>query len=365
MINSIVELGKTRGQRWDREARGFGEKAYKFSDLSSYTFRQRLTIRALDLAFYGLINAIGRTMRFEVKGAELCEDIARQGRTPIYAFWHDCILATTYWWRQRGIVVMTSQSFDGEYIARFIQRFGYGAARGSATRGSIGAIIEMIRLMRRGLATAFTIDGPKGPRHVAKMGAVLLAKKTGQPVIPCTTTVSSCWEMGRSWDRFQIPRPFSRARVEVAAPIFVNADADDGELEARRCELQVALDDLDQRGQEWRAGLSSPAHGSGHDIRDLHESWLRGLFNDSRALDDAHRFPLPGPEAQEEYHGQEDNVGAGKAPCPVEAPVIAPRSPGRHHHERPGHHERNHGHEARVARPAQREREDEVDAVEE
>src|SRR5688500_19433593 len=76
---------------------------------------------------------------------------------------------------------MTSRSFDGEYIARFIQRFGYGAVRGSSTRGGVGAIVEMVRLMRAGLPTAFTIDGPKGPRYVAKMGAVLLAKKTGQP----------------------------------------------------------------------------------------------------------------------------------------------------------------------------------------
>ena len=72
---------------------------------------------------------------------------------------------TTYWWRKRRIVVMTSRSFDGEYIARFIQRFGYGAVRGSSTRGGVGAIVEMVRLMRAGCTTAFTIDGPKGPRR--------------------------------------------------------------------------------------------------------------------------------------------------------------------------------------------------------
>ena len=77
------------------------------------------------------------------------------GRQPIYTFWHDCIFLSTYYWRQRGIVVMTSQSFDGEYIARFIQRFGFGAARGSSTRGATGALVEMVRLMRAGCPTAF------------------------------------------------------------------------------------------------------------------------------------------------------------------------------------------------------------------
>jgi lysophospholipid acyltransferase (LPLAT)-like uncharacterized protein len=96
------------------------------------------------------------------------------------------VFLATYFWQRRAIVVMTSRSFDGEYIARFIQRFGYGAARGSSSRGATGAVVEMVRLMRAGCATAFTIDGPRGPRYVAKMGAVLLAKKTGNPILPFT-----------------------------------------------------------------------------------------------------------------------------------------------------------------------------------
>src|SRR5205823_5355921 len=115
---------------------------------------------------------------------------------------------SAYFWQRRGIVAMTSQSFDGEYIARFIQRFGFGAARGSSTRGATGAVVEMVRLMRAGCPAAFTIDGPKGPPYVAKMGAVLLAKKTGHPILPFTITAANFWEANKSWDRFQVPRPF-------------------------------------------------------------------------------------------------------------------------------------------------------------
>jgi lysophospholipid acyltransferase (LPLAT)-like uncharacterized protein len=217
-------------------------RAYNFADLSAYSPKKKFLIRAAGLAFFLLIKVIGRTIRWQVEGWNNWEAANREGQVPIYAFWHNRIFLATYYFQKRRIVVMTSQSFDGEYIARFIQRFGYGAARGSSTRGAVGAIIEMARLMRAGSPTAFSIDGPKGPRYVAKMGAALLAKKTGQPILPFTITAQRFWEAKRSWDKFQVPFPFSRARLEIAPPIYVPADIDNEGLEAKRAELQAALD---------------------------------------------------------------------------------------------------------------------------
>lgn len=231
------------------------ERAYRFADLSAYPLKKRLMIRAADLAFYFLIKLIGLTARFEVIDWHNHDRATTDGGLPIYTFWHDRIFLTTYWWRKRRIVVMTSQSFDGEYIARFIQRFGYGAVRGSSSRGAVGAVVEMARLMRAGCTTAFTIDGPKGPPYVAKMGAVLLAKKSGHPIMPVTMTLKRYWTVP-SWDSFQIPKPFTRARVYVAPPIRVPADADEELLQAKRDELQAALDDLNRRGDAWRDGKS-------------------------------------------------------------------------------------------------------------
>lgn len=230
-------------------------RAYEFADLSGYPFLDRWKIRAADWLFYLLINLIGWTAHFEVVGWENHEKAEENGGLPIYVFWHDRIFLTTYWWRKRRIVVMTSQSFDGEYIARFIQRFGYGAVRGSSTRGGVGAIVEMVRLMRAGCTTAFTIDGPKGPRHIAKMGAVLLAKKSGQPIVPVTMALDRYWTTP-SWDLFQIPKPFARARVYVAPPIYVPANADEATLTAKRNELQQTLDDLNHQSEQWRQSLS-------------------------------------------------------------------------------------------------------------
>jgi hypothetical protein len=226
-------------------------RAYRFADLSSYPTRKRLLIRAADIVFYILINIIGRATRFDVEGWENWEAASSSGSIPIYTFWHNRVFLATWFWRQREIVVMTSQSFDGEYIARFIQRFGYGAARGSSSRGGIGAVVEMVRLMRAGKPAAFTIDGPRGPKYVAKLGAVLLAKKTGFPILPFSITARRFWH-AKSWDEFQLPAPFSRALVSIAPPIHVPADADEANLEAKQAELQASLDALVERGERWR-----------------------------------------------------------------------------------------------------------------
>ena len=221
-------------------------RAYHFADLAAYSFRQRVVIRAADLAFYLLIRIIGRTTRFTVEGWEHLEAATRDGGgPPIYTAWHDQVFLATYYFRRRRIVVMTSRSFDGEYIARFIQRFGYGAARGSSTRGGTGALVEMVRLVRAGCPAGFTSDGPRGPRRVAKMGAVLLAKKTGRPVLPFAVCAARRYEVP-SWDRLQIPLPFTRAQVIIAPPIHVPDDADEAMLEAKCNELQRALDGLNE-----------------------------------------------------------------------------------------------------------------------
>ena len=227
------------------------ENSYVRANLSAYSFKQKIVIHLADWAFYLLIKFIGKTIRYETDGWENFERIERDGKIPIYCFWHNRIFAGTYFFRNRGIVVITSQSFDGEYIARFIQRFGYGAVRGSSTRGGVGALVEMIRLMREGLPMAFTVDGPKGPKYVAKTGAVLLAKKTGNPMMPFVVETEKFWTIN-SWDKLRIPKPFTRARIFIAEPVYVAKDADETEIERKRLELQSKLDAAVELGKKWQ-----------------------------------------------------------------------------------------------------------------
>ncbi|MCD9188669.1 MAG: lysophospholipid acyltransferase family protein [Pyrinomonadaceae bacterium] len=231
------------------------QEVYEFASLSQYPFKKRLIIRLADFGFYCLIKFIGKTLRYETQNREFYDSIAENGKIPIYSFWHNRIFAGTYYFRDRRIVVITSQSFDGEYIARFIMRLGYGAIRGSSTRGGIGALVEMIRLMRQGLPMAFTVDGPKGPKYIAKSGAVLLAKKTGNPMIPFSVEVSKFWTV-KSWDNMQIPKPFSRALVVFREAIYVSKDADEAEIENKRGELQSKLDEAVEFGKQWRESIT-------------------------------------------------------------------------------------------------------------
>lgn len=251
-MQATVERSKNTQIKGTKERdEGRVEEAFAFADLSRFTFKQRLIIHSADLIFYLLIRLIGRTVRFEVDGWEHHESIERTGHLPIYTSWHEGIFLSTYFWRDRRIVVMSSLSFDSQYIARFIQRFGYGVARGSSTRGAIKATIELVRLMRAGCPAGFTIDGPTGPTRVAKMGAILIAKKTGNPILPFAVEPARLWRI-KSWDRMHIPKPFTQARVLIEEPIYVAADADEATMKAKRDELQRSLDKLTMRGEEWR-----------------------------------------------------------------------------------------------------------------
>jgi lysophospholipid acyltransferase (LPLAT)-like uncharacterized protein len=141
---------------------------------------------------------------------------------------------------------MTSENFDGEWIARIIERFGYGTARGSSSRGGRRAMLQLVKDMQQGRAAGFAIDGPRGPRRVAQPGAVWLAGAAGQPLLPFHLEASRYWEL-RSWDRTQIPHPFSTVALVIGEPMPVARDLTDTEREAGRVELETRLRALEQR----------------------------------------------------------------------------------------------------------------------
>src|SRR5258706_9887424 len=159
------------------------------------------------------------------------------------AFWHGRILAATYFFRRRGIVVITSENFDGEWIAGIIERFGYGTARGSTSRGGQKALLQLTRDLAAGKPAGFTIDGPRGPARVAQPGAVWLAKATGHPVLPFHLEADRSWAL-KSWDRTQIPKPFSTVAISIGEPFYVPHDADATALESARQLLEQRLKDL-------------------------------------------------------------------------------------------------------------------------
>ena len=195
---------------------------------------------------YPLINALGQTLRWRVEGTEHYDAVLASGRQPIMAFWHGRILSGTLYFQRRGIVVITSENFDGEWIARIIQRFGFGTARGSSSRGGLRAMLQLVRDMEQGRPAAFTLDGPRGPARVAQPGAIWLARATGNPVVPFHMEASSKWT-ARSWDQTQIPKPFTTVAVAIGDPFDVAGDATDQQLETARQELERRLRTLEDR----------------------------------------------------------------------------------------------------------------------
>jgi lysophospholipid acyltransferase (LPLAT)-like uncharacterized protein len=208
--------------------------------------RKRVEAAAIAIAGYPLVALLTSTLRWRAEGLEHFERVFRDGRQPIMAFWHGRILPATYYFRRRGIVVITSENFDGEWIAGIIRRFGYGTARGSTSRGARRALRQLTRDMAAGKPAAFTLDGPRGPAGVAQPGAVWLAKVTGNPVLPFHIETDRHWTL-RSWDRTQIPKPFAAAAIVIGEPIDVPSDADDTAIECARLLLQERLSVLERR----------------------------------------------------------------------------------------------------------------------
>lgn len=207
---------------------------------------KRLQARLISSLGYPIIATLASTFRWRQDGLQHLDDVKRSGRQPILAFWHGRILASTYFFRRRGIVVITSENFDGEWIAGIIERFGYGTARGSSSRGAVKALVQLKRDMAAGKPAAFTLDGPRGPAKVAQPGAVWLAKATGNPIIPFHIEASRHWTLG-SWDQTQIPKPLADVAIAIGEPLEVPPDADDAALERARLELEARLTSLEAR----------------------------------------------------------------------------------------------------------------------
>jgi lysophospholipid acyltransferase (LPLAT)-like uncharacterized protein len=210
---------------------------------------KRIQARLISTLGYPLVAALGSTLRWRAEGVEHLAAVEKSGRLPIMAFWHGRILPATVYFRRRGIVVITSENFDGEWIAGIIERFGYGTARGSTSRGARRAMLQLTRDMAAGKPAAFTIDGPRGPARVAQAGAVWLAKATGNPVVPFHIETSRHWTLN-SWDRTQIPKPFARSAIAIGAPLYVARDTDAAGLDEAALTLQRQLQTLELRALE-------------------------------------------------------------------------------------------------------------------
>jgi lysophospholipid acyltransferase (LPLAT)-like uncharacterized protein len=212
------------------------------------TRSQRLQTRLIAAAASPLITALCRTVTWKVEGFHHYDEAIRSGRPPIIAFWHGRILSGMWVFRNRGIVVMASANFDGQWIARIIERFGFRVVMGSSSRGGTRALLEMKREIERGHPVAFTLDGPRGPARVAQPGAVWLAGATGNPILPFHAEGTNYWST-RSWDSTQVPKPFSKAALVIGEPMVV-ADTSEKSIEGAHAILDETLQRSETRARQ-------------------------------------------------------------------------------------------------------------------
>jgi lysophospholipid acyltransferase (LPLAT)-like uncharacterized protein len=219
--------------------------------LPKLPWQKRIQIPVIAELVYSIIRTIGPTLRFEVLGGQKVE-LRRIAKQPtIWAFWHRIIIPIVWYGRNRGIVVMNTTAFDGQWTRKVIERLGFGTAQGSSSRGGLRGLQVMAKGIAEGLDCAFTIDGPRGPRYVAKVGPVLLARMTGAPIMVFHVGVDRGKTIEKTWDHFLLPGLFARAIIIGGPLIYVPQDAGAEIIKAKHEEMQKALERVRDIAEGW------------------------------------------------------------------------------------------------------------------
>lgn len=196
-----------------------------------------------------LASALLATVRFSTQHRERFDRLVEADQPVLYAIWHGRLLPLTYFHRHRGIAALISYSADGEYIARIVAGWGYEPLRGSTSRGGAGALREIARRIRSGQSVAITPDGPRGPRQKLQPGVIIAAQMTGAPILPGVAGCSRAWWPG-DWDRFCIPKPFSRVVMLYGEPMYVPRDLRPEELQdhvqALEARMNAMIEEVDR-----------------------------------------------------------------------------------------------------------------------
>jgi hypothetical protein len=212
---------------------------------SPFTLRQRLILAVVPRLVWALLSVVGRTWHFEI--------LAEDGVTPlpegqgaaaqIFCFWHQCVLPCTFYFRRTHATIIVSRSFDGELITRTLELFGFHTTRGSSSAGGREGLLGLKQVIESGGPAIFTADGPRGPIYRTKPGPIKLAQLTGAPIGAFHLEPQRAWIIN-SWDRFLVPRPFTRIVVSWARSTHVPSDLDlpESQLEQKREELNAALE---------------------------------------------------------------------------------------------------------------------------
>jgi lysophospholipid acyltransferase (LPLAT)-like uncharacterized protein len=208
--------------------------------------------RARLLSFIGsiVLSMWSRTVRIQFVNKAVPDRLASEGKNIIYAFWHGRQFLLFHSHRNTGIVIPASESRDGEIQARILKYFGFDVVRGSSKRKGDRALLGLVDRLRKGKDLALAVDGPRGPIYEAKQGVTYLAGKLNKPIVPVMTSAEGFWLLEKIWDKYLLPKPFTRGVIMYGEAIVVNGIGEE-ELEMKRKELEAALNRLMAQADDY------------------------------------------------------------------------------------------------------------------
>ena len=205
--------------------------------------------RLLEVQFFTyigllIVKILSSTYTIKIIGPEIEKNVFKKNQVPIYVSWHQRFFpGITLFATRKPITIMISQSRDGELISKIVNRLGWRPVRGSSSRGGRDALREIKTLVHKGYKVGHIVDGPRGPLGIVKPGLLLIAQFSGMPIVPTITSAEKKWVFN-SWDRFMIPKPFSRVIFRFGDAIYVPGNLRGDAFEEKRSSIENALKKL-------------------------------------------------------------------------------------------------------------------------
>lgn len=222
------------------------EPHFVYDSPLSFSFNQRLALAIVPPVAARALKILYATCTVEVQGIEHWDRLFDDGRHFLLAFWHESMGLAACYFRNTGFHTLTSYSYDGEMAARVVNRFGMKALRGSSSRGGMRALQQLEAAARHFEGVGYTLDGPRGPRRVAKPGMPMISATTQFPIVPFAATLSRAWRLN-SWDRFPVPKPFSKAIFAFGPQIPPPSSSSRDDIQGTRLRLDEELNALHAR----------------------------------------------------------------------------------------------------------------------
>jgi len=190
---------------------------------------------------------IGLTCRKRIIGENYIEELKKEGKNWIYLLWHNNIAIASWVLRKDHLVIMASASEDGGLATEMLQNFGFETVRGSSSKGGLKAMLSIVKLIKSGRSAALTPDGPRGPKYELQKGTIVIAQKTGVPLVPIDIQATGQWVLNKSWDQHKLPKPFSTLIISIGKPIYVDSHLKSDDLNQIQKRVETEMNQNVQR----------------------------------------------------------------------------------------------------------------------